>query len=101
MPQKKEKEKKKSTASHPPHSPWKSLNFGKTKTEMTPQGKRGDREEGLSRDVIHPATYIFRQSPTTEVCAGRKALSPPFLSHTHVQVFPVGSVRWPNSIMDD
>lgn len=75
---------KNSTASHPPHSPWKSLNFGKTKTEMTPWGKRGDSEEGLSRDVIHPATYISRQSPTTEVCAGRKALS---LTFFHIHMF--------------
>lgn len=79
----KNKKQKNSTASHPPHSPWKNLNFGRTKTEMTPWGKRGDRGEGLSRDVIHRATYIFRQSPTTEVCAGRKALSLPFF-HIHM-----------------
>lgn len=72
-----------SKASHPPHQPWKTLNFGKRKQKWQKGG--GDREEALSRDVIHTATYIFLLFLTTDKCAKGGRLSLPFsLSPTHM-----------------
>ncbi len=84
-------------ASHPPHQPWKNLNFGKRKHKRQDREKR-DREEALSRDVIHIATFIFLFFPATYNCARGGRLC---LANIHVKVFPVRSVRRPNSTMGD
>lgn len=61
---------------------------------MSRWGKREDREEALRKD-----DHLYFPTTNNYVWWGKLLL--PLFSHTHVQVFPVRSVRWPNTTMDD
>lgn len=89
-----------SMASQPPHEPWKKKKpwtWAKEKQKWQDCGREeSGRRYWAGMWYIQPLILSYHR----QVCVGRKACSP-FLSHIHVQVFPVRSVKWPNSILGD